>query len=80
MLNLLTFIAFLTIVIGMLTALAQVNLRSFLAYSSISNMGYLLLIIANPLDGFSKYLFFAFILLYGITSFILFILVLTLRR
>jgi NADH-quinone oxidoreductase subunit N len=72
-------LAVLSMVFGNLVAIAQTNIKRMLAYSSIANMGYLLMgfLTANP-NGYSAAMFFA--IAYVLTSLASFGMVMLLSR
>ena len=72
-------LAVLSMVLGNVVAIAQTNIKRMLAYSSIANMGYLLVafLAANP-NGFSAAMFFA--IAYVLTSLASFGMIMLLSR
>jgi len=79
--NLLTFLGIFSILIGSLGAIMQKKLKSFIAYSSISNIGYFVLLITlfDLNKNFILYLLFLFFLFYSITLLIIFTIILSLN-
>jgi len=65
--GMLIILALLSMIVGNVVAIAQTNIKRMLAYSTIANMGFMLLgVLAGNLDGYSAALFYA--ITYVLTS------------
>lgn len=77
----LVFFSIITIIIGIIGAYSQVKIKRLLAYSSITNMGYILLIISNitylNID-FLNFIIIIYLIIYSLSIFSLFIILLDL--
>ena len=58
----LVIMAFLSMAIGNITAIAQTNIKRMLAYSTISHMGFMLLgFLSGTLNGYSSSMFYVLV-------------------
>lgn len=80
---LLLIVSIISILIGILGAYFQKKIRSLIAYSSIANMGYLVLLISNIIDLPEESLYFSiylYLLIYMLNMFSIFIIIMLLRH
>ncbi len=75
--NLLIFTGLSSLIIGSISLGSQFKMKRFLAYSSISHLGLLLLILGSTTNSLDSYFYYIFI--YGLTAFLIFMILLTIQ-